>query len=149
SYYEMGRLLANNPKRYDEADRAYQRAQILFKGLADEAETKSKKDPEAAKPEYLNHLASASADRGQLLWAAGHVREAEQTLRQSVTDLNKLVRDSKLLPEFRESLGKAQTDLGNLLSGTGRPQEAEASYRKALDVYEKLAQTFPHVSRYH
>jgi eukaryotic-like serine/threonine-protein kinase len=149
SHYEMGRLLANNAKRYDEADRAYQRAQGLFRALADEAEAEAKKDPEAARPEYLNHLASASAGRGWVLWAAGHVREAEQTLRQSVADLNSLVAASKLLPEFRESLGKAQFDLGFLLFNTGRARDAEAPYRKALDVYEKLAQTFPHVSRYH
>jgi tetratricopeptide (TPR) repeat protein len=145
----LGRILKNNAKRRDDADGALSHAQALFRDLADEEESEAKKQNRSARPDYLNLLAAASAERGWVLVTMGRNREAEQTLRDSVTRLDKLAADSRLLPDFRENLGKAQCDLAYLLKATGRVAEAEAIYWKALDVYDKLAQAFPHVARYH
>src|SRR5262249_43211362 len=140
-HYQLGAALSQIPARYEEADRAFLRAQEIFKELANE---------NLAIPDYSNLLAAAYSCRGWLLLAPDRrPSEAEQILKESVALFEKLTADSKLLPDFRQNLGRAESGLGFVLMTSEHFPEAEAAYRKAQEVFDKLVQMFPHVARYH
>jgi serine/threonine protein kinase/Flp pilus assembly protein TadD len=143
--YELAVTIAGEPKRREEAHSALSRAQDCFRELANEESVKRDK----ARPDYLNLLAAASAKRGELLKWERRYAEGERVLRESLTRLEDLDADSKLLPDFRENLGKAHNDLADLLRLTGRSHDAEVEFHKAVDVYQKLVQIYPHVARFH
>jgi serine/threonine protein kinase/predicted Zn-dependent protease len=132
-------LSETDQHRFAEAEAAFLRAEKLFGKL-------SAREPKNY--EHANHLAAISLHRGKLLLHAGRTREAEPILTKALEALKKLAVDSRLLPDFRQELAAAHAALGELLFGTSRPVAAEQAYRDSEAAYEKLVESFPHVTRY-
>jgi serine/threonine protein kinase len=87
----------------------------------------------------LNHLGSG-------LLRANHLAKAEETYRQGLAHCQKLA----ALPStsYRQQKAELHVNLARLLGHSGRFDDADEEYRLGVELYEKLAKTYPNVPEY-
>ena len=100
-----------------------------------------------AQPDYRSLLAAGHQNLGNLLFATGRPREAEECYRAGRDLFQKLADEFPRRPDYRRDLARSHNNLGALCGETGRPQEAEEAFRAAIAIQRKLAAELPDPAR--
>jgi eukaryotic-like serine/threonine-protein kinase len=116
-----------------EADAAYQAARETLRELA---------DANADQPMYRAELADLLLNRGAQFYNRRHLVEAEDFMRQALTEYDRLCRNSPTADNlFRRA--KAQADFAAVILVSGRTNVAFTELDKAIDLLTALIKGYP------
>jgi tetratricopeptide (TPR) repeat protein len=87
-------------------------------------------------------------DEGRRQMLAGEYRDAETSIRQASTLLEKLAIEFPNVPQIRLNLSACYGSLGDLFESAGRHSEAEDAYGKAIPLLKNLVIKFPESLEY-
>ncbi len=120
----------------DEALATYLRAESLLAG------------PAGALPSARAALADCRSRLGWLLSRTGKTADALATYKLARADQEALAVAPEASNDARSDLALTIYRIGVLLAATGKPAEADAEYRRALELYQKLADDNPSVTKF-
>ena len=119
----------------DEALASYRRSESLLAG------------PAGADPSARAALAACRSDMGWLLTTTGKSADALAAFRLARADQEALSAAPEASNDARYDLADTVRGIGTLLL-VGKPAEAEAEFRRALEIYQKLADDNPAVTKF-
>jgi tetratricopeptide (TPR) repeat protein len=108
-------------------------------------ESLSAKDPADSDIRY--ELAGFSMNLGAAYFDLGRLPQAEEITRRCQKQFRKLAADFPSTPQYQFYLAGVTMNLGNALKPS-RPQEAEQAYKESIDLYARLAASYPQVTDY-
>ncbi len=134
----LGSLLLQNRRSYEEAGAQLTRAEGLLRKLTAEF-------PSVA--QYALELATVEYNLGLLAMNTKKPDLAANSLKESTRLLEALKIRYPELPAYRMKLALSQAALGSILGATA-PADAEVSLRKALEQHSALCTQYPGVAEY-
>ncbi len=120
----------------DEALATYRRSESLLAG------------PAGADPSARAALAACRSQMGWFLKSTGKSADALAVLRLARADQEALAAAPEASNDARRDLAATITWIGALLGGMGQESQEEAEFRRALDIYQKLADDNPAVTKF-
>jgi len=120
--------------QHDVAERAYHKAQELFKKLVDEFPNKM---------EYRQDLGAGYNNLGNLFRDIGRNMDAEQAYRKALDLREKLVEAFPKEQSFRKELAGSYNNLGLVLQKLGQLRDAEPAFTRGQKILLQLTKELP------